>query len=107
MPAGGEELMSNIQFSKITGPTVWKGADFAHDNSWVHELTADEIGGLEAALTALEDGGFDFPGFSRDDFSIGPLARYWMTWPKSLKTDAASSCCAACQLTGSAMIRSR
>lgn len=65
--------MSDIQSSKITGPSVWKGADFAHDNNWVHELTADEIGGLEAALAALEDGGFDFPGFSREDFSIGPL----------------------------------
>ena len=65
--------MSKIQTSKITGPSVWKGADFNDDSSWVHDLTAAEIAGLEAALKALEDGGYNFPEFSRDDFSIGPL----------------------------------
>lgn len=65
--------MSKIQTSKITGPSVWKGADLNDDSSWVHDLTAAEIAGLETALKALEDGGYNFPGFSRDDFSIGPL----------------------------------
>jgi len=65
--------MTIMQTSKITGPSVWKGADFASDKSWVHQLSEAEIAGLDAALEDLKRRRLEFPDFTRDDFSIGPL----------------------------------
>ncbi|MEZ5660918.1 MAG: TauD/TfdA family dioxygenase [Burkholderiaceae bacterium] len=65
--------MSSIRTEKLTGPAVWLGSDFAHDDSWIHRLSANEIAAIDAALNGLKQRGKRFPHFVREDFPLGPL----------------------------------
>lgn len=65
--------MSIIQAQQLAGPAVWKGPDFAGDESWIHHFTADSISVLEAALAQLKSRGLSFPNFAKDDFPIHAL----------------------------------
>ena len=59
----------------ITGPAVWKGADFQGDDRWIHRLSADEVAEVDAGLAILRAKGLPFPDFSRDDFPLPRLSR--------------------------------
>ena len=59
----------------ITGPAVWKGADFHGDDSWIHRLSADEVAEIDAGLAILRAKGLPFPDFTRDDFPLPRLSR--------------------------------
>ena len=67
--------MSMMKTSKITGPSVWKGADIANDQSWTYTITDAERDGLAAMLAKFEASQLAFPEITRDDISIGPLAK--------------------------------
>lgn len=59
----------------ITGPAVWKGADFQGDDRWIHRLSADEVAEVDAGLAILRAKGLPFPDFTRDDFPLPRLSR--------------------------------
>ena len=48
--------MSLIRMQPLSGPAVWKGADFERDESWIHRLTADEVAEIDAGLAILRAG---------------------------------------------------
>lgn len=62
--------MSILLRQPITGRAAWKGADFAHDDRWVHHLSTDEVAALDAALATLKARGKRFPDFTADDFPL-------------------------------------
>ena len=63
-----------IQTTPLTGPSVWRGADFAADDGWVHHLTAAEIDDLDRALAGVRARGLDFPHIARADFPLPTLS---------------------------------
>ena len=65
--------MSIIRTDKLTGPEVWLGSDFAGDDSWIHNLSGEEIAAVDAALASLKARDKRFPRFTREDFPLGPL----------------------------------
>ena len=67
--------MSVMRLQPLTGPAVWKGADFDQDESWIHQLSAEEIAELDAGLVMLRAKGLRFPSFARDDFPLPNLSR--------------------------------
>lgn len=67
--------MSLIHMQPMTGPAVWKGADFDHDDTWIHRLSADEVAEIDAALAILRAKGLKFPSFAKDDFPLPMLSR--------------------------------
>lgn len=67
--------MSLIRMQPITGPAVWKGADFEHDDSWIYRLNHEEIAEIDAGLVMLRAKGLTFPTFARDDFPLPMLSR--------------------------------
>ena len=67
--------MSLIRMQPLSGPAVWKGADFERDESWIHRLSADEVAEIDAGLAILHAKGMQFPTFTRDDFPLPMLSR--------------------------------
>jgi hypothetical protein len=67
--------MSLIRVQPITGAAVWKGADFAQDDSWIHQLSDEEVAEIDAGLAILRAKGMHFPAFTKDDFPLPILAR--------------------------------
>lgn len=65
--------MSIILTQPLTTPAAWVAADFDHDDSWIHPLSAAQIGAIDAALAGLAARGLAFPRFTRADFPLGPL----------------------------------
>ena len=65
--------MSGVLTEKLTGPAVWGAADFREDTSWAHQLTADEIAVMDAALEALKSRGAVFPKIRREDIALDAL----------------------------------
>ena len=61
----------------MTGPAVWKGADFEQDESWVYRLSDEEIAELDAGLAILRAKGLRFPSFAKDDFPL-PMLSKWL-----------------------------
>ncbi len=59
----------------ITGPAVWKGADFQGDDRWIHRLSADEVAEVDAGLAILHAKGLPFPDFTQEDFPLPRLSR--------------------------------
>ncbi|TXI64030.1 MAG: TauD/TfdA family dioxygenase [Limnohabitans sp.] len=70
--------MSIILKTPITGPAAWKGAELAGDTSWLHQLSAQQIVALDAALAQVKARGLTFPNFGKGDFPIGE------DWAKAL-----------------------
>lgn len=71
--------LSLILTHSITGPAAWTGAGLADDRSWIHRLTAAEIGDLDRALAGVKAAGKAFPDIAKADFPLpgwaGLLAR--------------------------------
>lgn len=67
--------MSLIHMQPLTGPAVWTGADFEHDDSWIHRLGEEEVAELDAALAILRAKGLRFPDFTKEDFPLHGLSR--------------------------------
>ena len=65
--------MSIILTEKITTPAAWVGGDFADDDSWIVQLSAENIAAIDAALAGLEAQGKRMPHFTRADFPLGAL----------------------------------
>lgn len=66
--------MSLILKEKITGPAAWRGADLAHDQSWMIQLCEKTIETIDKALAAVKNQGLSFPDFKKDDFPIHALS---------------------------------
>ena len=75
--------MSIILKTPITGPAAWKGAELAGDTSWLHQLSAQQIAALDAALAQVKARGLTFPNFGMADFPIGE------DWAKALARHSA------------------
>lgn len=59
---------------EITGPTVWRAADFApHPDRWVHRFTPAELADLSAAADAFLASGTPLTGISRAAFPLPTL----------------------------------
>lgn len=69
----------------ITGPAAWLGSSFAHDESWIHRLTADEISLIDAAVDAMKSRGRAFPDLEKGDFPIDALAPLLARWSDALE----------------------
>lgn len=67
--------MTIIQTQPITGKSVWKGADFDQDDTWVHHFTDDEINSFDQMLASLHARGRSFPYITKADISIGAAAQ--------------------------------
>ena len=65
--------MTQILREPLTGPSVWHDNQFTQDLSWVHELSEEDIGDLESALTHVKHNRVGPGVFSKDDF---PLATF-------------------------------
>ena len=51
---------------EITGPTVWKAADFkAHPEKWVHAFTDDEVAEISAAADEYMQRGLSLTAISK------------------------------------------
>ena len=57
----------------VTGPSAWKGSDFATDRSYVFRLSRAIIEELGAAMRSVEDRNLELFQIGRDDF---PLPRF-------------------------------
>ena len=65
--------MSLILKQALTGPAAWVGADLAHDNAWLHRLSAQQIAEIDAALAEVRRRNLSFPKFSAADFPLPTL----------------------------------
>ena len=59
---------------RATGPAAWYAADFAHDQSWLHRFTDDDIAEIEAALQTALATGKPVVDLTRDDFPLPTVA---------------------------------
>ncbi len=60
--------------AEITGPSVWKSADFGPARSWVRPLTPTMIGEIEAAVAGVKARGIPFDTITRADFPLPETA---------------------------------
>lgn len=58
----------------VTGASAWRGADLAHDDSWIWTLDATECRELEAAVSGVARRGLRAGEFEREDFPLEQLA---------------------------------
>lgn len=65
--------MSDQPGVSVSGPAVWKGADFRDDDSWIYVLSGEEISEIEAALAGLEPRALEQARFNRSDFPLPAL----------------------------------
>jgi len=77
--------VSTMLTEKITGPTLWKGADLTNDSSWVHQLCDSAIESIEQALADLKRNGLTFPNFSKVDFPLPALTENLKSYANSLE----------------------
>jgi hypothetical protein len=66
--------MSEIFTGTITGPSAWKGRDFAGDTSWIYNFTSQELAELDAALWHVASRGMALERIDRADFALPTLA---------------------------------
>lgn len=66
--------MGLMQTSKITGPSVWKAADFHDNNDWLYQLSKQDVEEIEAALKYQQATSKSYPSFRREDFPLPTLA---------------------------------
>jgi hypothetical protein len=55
----------------ISGKSVWKGADFDQDNSWLHYLNESHIAAFDQLLAELSKRNLSFPDIARTEISLG------------------------------------
>ena len=65
--------MSKILKSQLTGPSVWNGNTFKDNDSWVYNLSRDELCEIDSALKNLSAVNIKFPNFSKHDFRLPKL----------------------------------
>ncbi len=65
--------MSLILKQALTGPAAWVGADLAHENCWLHRLSAQQVAEIDAALAEVRCRNLSFPQFSAADFPLPTL----------------------------------
>lgn len=58
-----------------TGPTVWKGADFADSDAWIIRLSPEDLDEVDTALSAVEPRGLPVHEISAADFSLPTLGK--------------------------------
>ena len=66
--------MTIMQTRKLSGSAVWKGADFEKDDSWVHHLSAEEIGDIDRVMAGFDASGVTFPNVTAQDVHFDVLA---------------------------------
>ena len=54
----------------IESPANWKTAELSARTDWIHQLSAEEVAEIEAALAAVRAKGLDFPEVSKENFSL-------------------------------------
>ena len=64
--------------------SVWKGCDYAHDSSWIIELTARHVAELEAAAAACAARGLAWSDIRREDFPLPALAADIQDWAREI-----------------------
>lgn len=77
--------MTIVQTQLLTGPAVWKGPDFDHDDAWIHRLTPEALSTIDLALSHLKSRGLTFPHFAKDDFPIHALAPDFLRYSDELE----------------------
>lgn len=65
--------MTNIPDRPLATEAAWKPAEMARDPRWIHELTADDVAELEAAVAHVRALGLEMTEVTADDF---PLPHY-------------------------------
>ena len=78
--------MGMIHKQRLTGPSVWKGPDFAGDKSWIRPLNAQQCEELLAAVAAVQNAGKRFPDFGVVDFPLAELGRQLREWGHELES---------------------
>lgn len=62
--------MENELQDLVSGPSVWRGADFAENDAWIHALTDAEQAELIEAVARVKSKRHPCYEFSRDDFPL-------------------------------------
>lgn len=60
----------------VQNPAVWLGSDMEKTDEWIHRLSEDEIGELDAALRQTQERGLAIIDIGREDFplpTLGPV----------------------------------
>lgn len=79
--------MSHIITQPLRSPAAWTARDFeGDDSSWVHHLSANEIGIIDGALRSLRSRGLGFPNFGAGDFPISGLEQQLSSWAEQLES---------------------
>ena len=78
--------MGIIHTEKLTGPSVWKGPDFAGDDSWIRLLTPVQCDELEADVEAVRSAGKTFPDFAIEDFPLPTFGPQLFAWGDELES---------------------
>lgn len=65
--------MDDMLLEPVRDRSAWKAADFEHDDSWVHRLTAEDIAEIDAALAGVKARGLAVPDFGREAFPLPNL----------------------------------
>jgi hypothetical protein len=61
-------------------PAAWVGEELARSEEWVHTLTPEEIGELEAALATVRSRGLSLDAITRSEFPLPTLAATIDAW---------------------------
>ncbi len=69
---------------ELCSPAAWRGADLAFDDSWVEQLTHDEVGELEAAVAGVKRAGRGMAETGRAEFPLPALSRRIARWSQHL-----------------------
>ena len=64
--------MTNL-LRAVEGPAAWYGADMVRSEEWLHDLAADEIAEIDAAVAKVLRRGIDIIDIERDDFELPTL----------------------------------
>jgi len=65
--------MSSIWMKPIKGPKAWKGCEIAAGDSWLMQLTPEEVADVEAAVAAAKATGKPLEQIERADFPLKAL----------------------------------
>jgi len=66
--------MGEILNHPVTGPSAWTRDEIAADQSWIYQLSGDDIAELEAAVDGVRAKGLSLFEFTQDDFPLPGLA---------------------------------
>ncbi|MGB0797964.1 MAG: TauD/TfdA family dioxygenase, partial [Planktomarina sp.] len=66
--------MGSILTQHISGPEAWVGADFTSDESWIYQLSRENIADIDAALINAAKMGCSFPNIAAIEFALPSMA---------------------------------